>query len=73
MTLFERNLGTLDRGFRLALAFVLIGFALACPFAARLGPTVQWVSGVVGAVMLVTAVSGSCLLYRLAGLSTLRR
>lgn len=73
MALFERNVGTFDRGLRLALAFVLIGFALFCPYAARLGPTVQWVSGIVGVVALVTAATGSCLLYGLLGLRTVRR
>lgn len=54
------RLGSVHRLARLAIAAVLLGFAFACPFAARLGPPVQWVSALAGAVLLVTAVTGSC-------------
>lgn len=54
------RLGPAHRLARLALAGVLLGFAFACPFAARLGPPVQWLSALAGAGLLVTAVTGAC-------------
>jgi len=56
--------------FRLAIGLVLIGFALFCPWAAELGPTVQWVSGLVGLVLGATAVVRFCPLYRILGVCT---
>jgi hypothetical protein len=54
------RLGPAHRLARLAIAGVLLGFAFACPFAARLGPPMQWVSALAGAMLLVTAATGSC-------------
>lgn len=54
------RLGSAHRLARLVISGVLLGFAFACPFAARLGPTVQWLSALAGAMLLVTAVTGSC-------------
>ncbi|MFP4327647.1 MAG: DUF2892 domain-containing protein [Paracoccaceae bacterium] len=65
-----RNMGRLDRWIRLAAGLVLVGFALFCPFAADLGPVVVWGSGMIGAVMLVTAAVGICPLYSALGLRT---
>jgi hypothetical protein len=67
---FPRNVGPLDRGLRAAVGITLLLFALFCPFAARQGALVVWGSGLVGAVMLLTALSGSCLLYSALGVST---
>lgn len=67
---FPRNLGGADRAARLALGLVLLGFALACPFAARQGALVVWASGLVGAVLTLTGLAGSCLLYTLLGVTT---
>jgi hypothetical protein len=69
---FPRNVGTLDRGLRTGLGITLLLFALFCPFAARQGALVVWGSGLVGAVMLLTGLSGSCLLYSVLGVSTRR-
>jgi len=49
------RIGHMDRVFRVAIGLVLIGFALACPFAAALGAGVQWASGLVGAVLVAPA------------------
>ena len=68
-----RNVGTLDRALRIAVGLVLLGFALACPFAAAQGPVVVWTSGIVGAVALITGALGSCPLYRALGRSTAAR
>ncbi len=64
------TVGRLDRGVRLVLAVVLIGFALVCPFARQLGTAVVWGSGALGAVLMVTVVLGRCPLYGLIGIRT---
>ena len=64
------RLGHMDRVFRVAIGLVLIGFALACPWAAELGPGVQWASGLVGVVLLGTAAMKFCPLYRVLGICT---
>jgi len=64
-----RNVGTADRAVRAAIAAliaVLVGMGTVSGGAAVL-------LGIVGLVMLVTALAGSCPLYSLAGLSTVRR
>ncbi|HKK35250.1 MAG TPA: DUF2892 domain-containing protein [Paracoccaceae bacterium] len=69
---FPRNVGKFDRALRTALGITLLLFALFCPFAARQGALTVWASGLVGAVLLVTGLSGGCLLYAALGLSTRR-
>jgi hypothetical protein len=54
------QLGSAHRIARFIAAAVLLGFAFACPFAARLGAPVQWMSGLAGGALLVTAVAGAC-------------
>jgi hypothetical protein len=62
--------GKWDRALRLVLSLVLIGFAVFCPFAQSLGAVVVWGSGVIGAILLVTAVTARCPLYRILGVHT---
>ena len=64
------RVGSVDRAVRFILGIVLVGFALACPWAAELGPEVQWVSGVVGVVLIGTAAMRFCPLYRMIGVCT---
>lgn len=64
------RIGHMDRVFRVAIGLVLIGFALACPFAAELGAGVQWASGIVGLVLIGTAVVRVCPVYRALGVCT---
>jgi len=64
------TVGRTDRVARLIVGAVLIGFALFCPWAAELGTGVQLVSGIVGAVLAVTAAFGICPLYRMLGVCT---
>lgn len=64
------QVGQLDRVLRVALSFVLLGFALFCPFAKSLGPVAVWVSGLVGAILLVTALLARCPIYKVLGLRT---
>lgn len=60
------NESTTDRVVRFILALVLFYFAFqsASPW--------SWILGLVGVVLLFTAVMGFCALYRLLGISTKR-
>ena len=67
--MFEKNESTADRLVRtvagaglLVTSFASLGVTSAKPFGI--------LSGLVGAVLLLTAASGSCLLYRLVGVNT---
>lgn len=67
--LFERNLGGLDRLLRFYLGLAMLAYAL--PYWA---PQTGWNwIGLFGIVPLLTAVSGRCSLYSLAGLSSCPR
>jgi hypothetical protein len=70
MTEAAGKVGRIDRILRIVLGLVLLGFALICPFAQQLGPVVVWVSGVVGAIALITGLVGWCGLYRVLGIRT---
>jgi hypothetical protein len=59
------HVGTIDRLVRLILAIILISFSLFCPFARTLGPVFVWSPGVIGVILLVTALLGRCPLYRM--------
>ena len=67
------NLGPADRLLRLVTGAVLLGFALACPWAREQGDTVRLLAGLAGAVLVLTAALSVCPLYRVLGLSTCRR
>lgn len=62
----SRNEGTADRAIRLVVAVV----AALAAFAVGAGSVLGIVLLVVGAVMLVTAATGFCPLYRVFGMST---
>lgn len=65
------NVGSADRVLRALLGIVLI----LAPFvsgAAMFQGALMWVSVIVGAVLLFTAVTRFCLLYRVLGISTCR-
>jgi hypothetical protein len=67
--MFEKNESTADR-----LVRTVAGAALLVASFASLGVTsgkpLGILSGLIGAVLLFTAATGSCLLYRLVGLNT---
>jgi hypothetical protein len=67
MAMLTRNESPLDRGVR-----AVVGTALVVTAIAGLGITTPLgiVAGAVGAVLLFTAVTGFCLLYRLFGIDT---
>lgn len=70
--MFERNLSTTDRIIRAGLGTFLIGAAMR-PFAARRRPLIAGMLSALGAVLLFTAATGSCLIYRAVGVSTYRQ
>lgn len=63
--MFKQNEGTADRVVRVILGIALLGYAFA-----GLSGTAQIIALVVGAVALVTGVTGFCALYKLLGIST---
>ncbi len=62
-----QNVGRTDHLLRAILGVTLVLFALFCPFAARLGSSVVWGSGVVGVTLIATAALGFCPVYLLPG------
>lgn len=57
----QRNVGALDRAFRVALGLALLALVFV-------GPQSPW--GLLGAIPLVTGLSGLCPLYQAVGIST---
>lgn len=64
------KIGNADRSARFAVGALLVGFALLCPWAAAQGAAVQWISGIVGVVLIGTAAMRFCPLYRILGICT---
>ena len=58
------NIGTIDRSLRAVLGFALLWLLVS-------GPKTLW--GLIGAVLLFTALVGFCPLYRVLGINTLGR
>ena len=69
ITTFERNESSLDRAARLVVGGGLVAVSLTSLGLASAKP-LGLVFGLLGAVLLVTAATGSCLLYRLVGVNT---
>ncbi len=65
-----KNMGSLDRGVRIAVAIVLLVLAYSAGFAA--GGIIHWLFIAVAAVFLITAVIGNCPLYSIVGIKTCR-
>jgi hypothetical protein len=64
------NEGNLDRILRFAVGLVLIGLALGT--SVLTAPVLYWGAIAVGAMMLITSVTGFCPAYRLLGIKTCR-
>lgn len=63
--MFIRNEGNVDRMLRIVIG---IGFFI---FAFMVLPGVwQWLAGLIGAVLLITGITGVCPAYRLCGMNT---
>lgn len=62
------GLGGLDRVIRVVIGLILLGFAFFCPWAAELGSAVQWISGIVGGILVATAAMRFCPIYRAMGI-----
>ena len=67
--MFERNENALDRVARLVVGGGLVAISLTSLGLSSAKP-LGILFGLVGAVLLFTAATGSCLLYRLVGLNT---
>lgn len=66
MKLFKKNIGTVDRLIRL-----VVGIALVTVGLMYFTAPVSYVIAVVGLIVLVTVLTGSCALYSLLGINTL--
>lgn len=64
MSLFKTNIGNTERMFRAFLGIGILSLAL-------IGPRTPW--GYLGIIPLLTALLGWCPLYRILGISTLRK
>jgi hypothetical protein len=64
----EANVGTIDRAIRLVIAIALIGVGLGVVRGPR-----GIAMAAVGAIPLVSGLTGHCLLYRVFGINTCRR
>jgi hypothetical protein len=64
----EANVGTIDRAIRLVVAIALIGVGLGMVRGPR-----GIAMAAVGAIPLVSGLTGHCLLYRVFGINTCRR
>lgn len=64
------NVGSIDRVVRLVLGLVLLIAALVPATGLSVQPLLQWGAGLVGIVLIATALMRFCPLYRLFGLST---
>lgn len=67
------NQGTLDRVLRTVLGLILIVLPLATSMALFGNPLLYWGALIIGAVLMITAVTGFCPAYRLLGIRTCRR
>jgi len=63
-----KNVGRVDRIFRIILGVVLLGVA----FLGEMSPTGAWILGILGVVLLGTASVRICLLYMPFRISTLK-
>ncbi|MFX0543996.1 YgaP family membrane protein [Roseovarius sp. S1116L3] len=64
------NEGTFDRVLRGILGFILVILPLATAMALFANPVIYWGALIVGAVLLITALTGFCPLYRVLGVKT---
>ena len=62
-----RNEGTMDRAIRGVLGVLLLALAL---FGTLTSPIVYWGALIIGAILIVTAITGFCGLYRVFGVNT---
>ena len=65
-----KNMGTLDRGLRIAAALVLLYLAFGTAFAAT--GILHWLFIAIAVVFLITSVIGNCPLYSIVGIKTCR-
>ncbi|MBS1270969.1 MAG: hypothetical protein MAGBODY4_00098 [Candidatus Marinimicrobia bacterium] len=61
------NENNIDRFIRVILGVILLALAIF-----SLQGTLAWIIGIVGGIVLVTGITGFCLIYKLIGVSTLK-
>jgi len=61
------NENNIDRIVRVILGVILLAVAIF-----SLQGTVAWILGIIGGIVLVTGITGFCLIYKLIGVSTLQ-
>ena len=61
-----KNVGTIDRVVRVIIAVVLIYYAIFQPVSTAL----RLILGIICLVLIITALTGSCYLYKIFGIST---
>ncbi|MEM4348659.1 MAG: DUF2892 domain-containing protein [Candidatus Anstonellaceae archaeon] len=66
---FEKNVGEVDRVVRAVVGALLIGAAVLADFEVVL----RLLLGLAGAVLIATAVLGSCMLYSVLGINTSKK
>lgn len=66
------NEGTADRTIRAIIGIVLIILPLATSIALFSSAALYWGAIIVGAILLITAVTGFCPIYRVLGIKTCR-
>ena len=65
------NVGTVDRVLRLIIGLALVAWAGGIlPQIGAVPPPWGWIAGIVGAVLALTALVGTCPAYALLGIST---
>jgi len=70
--MFERNESTVDRIVRAVLGLILLWVGL-WPLGGLQATVVGIIVALIGLVLVVTAITGFCLIYRLVGISTLKK
>jgi hypothetical protein len=70
--MFKQNESTIDRILRVVVGLVLLWAGLR-PLAGIQAAVLGIIVAVVGLVLVMTAITGACLIYSLLGLSTLKK
>ena len=70
--MFERNEGTADRIVRAVIGLILLWVGL-WPLAGLQAAVLGIIVALIGLVLVITAITGFCLIYRIIGVSTVKK
>lgn len=70
--MFARNEGTVDRIVRAVVGVILLWAGL-WPLAGLQAAVLGIIVALIGLILVITAITGFCLIYRLLGISTLKK